>query len=155
MVVQDSVKLITNGWIDADAPLRGSRGRAIKTARARFSSFSPFSFLIFVYLFLPALPFFSFPFVRPDRVNMKSRERVESRSTAAMDTITPRDVYEMISATQWHLDPGGGRGAERCFNNERRSTFRFHLVSPSIKISNLTQSYRKDETRCERHLLLS
>lgn len=56
---------------------------------------------------------------------MKSRERVESRSTAAMDTTTtPRDVYEMISPTQWHLDPGGiteGVGVkpnEPCFNNE-------------------------------------
>lgn len=124
MVVQDSVKLITNGWIDADAPLRGS-SRQDDQNRARFSS-SLFYFSLFIHSSPPSPPFFFLSrSSRLDRVNMKSRERVESRSTAAMDTTTtPRDVYEMISPTQWHLDPGGiteGVGVkpnEPCFNNE-------------------------------------
>lgn len=125
MVVQDSVKLITNGWIDADAPLRGS-SRQDDQNRARFSS-SLFYFSLFIHSSPPSPSFFFFlsRSSRLDRVNMKSRERVESRSTAAMDTTTtPRDVYEMISPTQWHLDPGGiteGVGVkpnEPCFNNE-------------------------------------
>lgn len=124
MVVQDSVKLITNGWIDADAPLRGS-SRQDDQNRARFSS-SLFYFSLFIHSSPPSPSFFFLSrSSRLDRVNMKSRERVESRSTAAMDTpTTPRDVYEMISPTQWHLDPGGiteGVGVkpnEPCFNNE-------------------------------------
>lgn len=156
MVVQDSVKLITNGWIDADARI----SRQDDQNRARFSSSLLPLFFIFVYLFLPALPFFFFPVrqTRPRKYEIPRACRITIHRGDGYHHTAGRvrdDLADAMASRSRGLRRGY-RTSPLCFNNERRrfrpTSFRFHLVSPSIKICNLTQSYRA-RTRCDRHLL--